>query len=333
MKKVAAIVFVFIILRTEHSVAQEQFSVSQYYQTQAILNPGFTGVDDFFDVKLGYSNKWIGLENSPSTTFLSGFGSIGDKTSYNQSPLRTSNPNQIEFIEAQKARIRSHGIGGYITKQQQGAFDQIRLMINYAYHIPINSKIKIALGTSLGISNINIDLNKIEVWDKANDPVYQSYVNGDGNYWRFLMGAGGVMYGKKSYVGISYMPLVDIPFSSSDRNLVSEEKVIAMAGTKIDLNSFMRLQPGIFFESSSAGKSKFVGSILLDINNLVKPGITLSNLKDISFNVAFNYKNEFGISYDFQTNLGGETTIGNGTHEVILSLNLFNHLNAMHRLW
>ena len=334
MKRLILIWFIIANAYLNTVYAQEQFSISQYYQTQAILNPGFTGVNDFLDVKLGYRKKWTGVVSSPSTIFLSVDGSIGDKTSYNQSPLRTSNPNQIAYIEAQKARIRSHGIGGYITKQQQGAFDQINFMINYAYHIPINSKVKIAMGTSLGISNISVDLNKIEVWDKINDPVYQAYANGDGNYWRFLMGAGGVMYGKKSYLGVSYIPIVDISLSGNDENLVSEEKVIGMAGTKFNISPFIILQPSVLFESTSTHESKFVGSLLFDLKNLIKTGLSYSSVKDMSFNVMFNYKNEVGISYGFETSLGNnETTIGNGTHEVILSLNLFNHLNATHRLW
>ena len=320
-------------MSTQLIYAQEQFSMSQYYQTQAILNPGFTGVDDFLDVKLGYRIKWAGIEHSPSTTFLSAMGSIGDKTSYNQSPLRTSNPNQIEYIEAQKARIRSHGIGGYITKQEQGAFNQINFMVNYAYHIPINSKIKFAMGTSIGISNISVDLNKIEVWDKINDPVYQAYANGSGNYWRFLIGAGGVVYGKNSYLGVSFIPIVDLSLSSNNENLKSTEKIIGIAGTKLNLNSFIKILPSILYETASTQKSKFSGSILFEIKKLVKTGFAYSSTKDLSFNVMFNYKNEVGIAYAFETSLGNESTIGNGTHEVILSLNLFNHLNVTHRLW
>lgn len=333
MKRIILIGFLILTSSLMHTYAQEQFSLSQYYQSQAIMNPGFTGVDDFFDVKLGYRIKWAGVNNSPSTTFLSAFGSIGDKTSYNQSPLRTSNPNQIAYIEAQKARIRHHGVGGYITKQEQGAFNQINFMLNYAYHIPINSKVKIAMGTSIGIRNINVDLNDIEVWDKVNDPVYQAYANGAGNYWRFLMGAGGVIYGKKSYIGFSYLPVIDISLSGNDQNLVSDEQIVGMIGTKIDMNAFIRIHPSALFVSTSTQRSKFVGGVLFDINNLVKTGITYSSLNDLSISAMFNYKNDFGISYAFETSLGSETTIGNGSHEVILSLNLFNHLNATHRLW
>jgi len=239
----------------------------------------------------------------------------------------------IKIIESQKAKIRSHGIGGYITKQEQGAFNQINAMVNYALHIPINPKIKVSMGTSIGISNINIDFAKIDVWDKANDPIYQSYANGDGNYSRFLINVGGVIYGKKSYFGVSYLPIIDVSTSDYTQELAADKKVVIMTGTKIYVSPFITIMPSILAETTSANKSKFVGSLLFDIKSLIKTGFAYSSVNDLSFNVMFNYKNNVGLAYAIETSLGNESTIGNGTHEVILSLNLFNHLNAAPRLW
>ena len=186
MNRIRYICAVLLFFTGLEAWGQEQFALSQYYQVHSIINPGFTGIDDFLDIKIGYRRKWVGLDNSPSTSFVSAFGPIGDKTSYSQSPMRISNPNQIEYIESKKAKIKFHGIGGYITKQDQGAFSQINTMVNYAFHIPIKSNIRISLGTSIGLSNIKIDPDKISVWDKINDPIYQTYANGNRNYTRSI---------------------------------------------------------------------------------------------------------------------------------------------------
>jgi type IX secretion system PorP/SprF family membrane protein len=333
MKKVIYIGLTIIICLFQEATAQEQFALSQYYQVQPILNPGFTGIDDFLDIKIGYRLKWAGLDNSPTTSFISVFGSIGDKTSYNQSPIRISNPNQIEFIKSQKAKVSFHGIGGYITKQEQGAFDQVNIMANYAYHIPIKSKIRISLGTSFGLSNIRVDPNKISVWDKINDPIYQAYANGDNNYLKFMVSLGGVMYGEKSYIGVSYLPVVDLPLAGDTKDLTADDKYVIMAGTKFALGASMKLILSLLVEANATNKTMVVGSLLLDIKSIVKTGFTYSNSNDLAFSVMFNYKNNYGLGYAYETSLGNEATIGNGTHEVILSFNLFNHLNSAPRLW
>ena len=241
MRRVKYIGIAIILCLLPEASAQEQFSLSQYYQVQSILNPGFTGIDDFLDVKIGYRRKWAGLDNSPSTSFVSAFGSIGDKTSYNQSPIRISNPNQIEFIKSQKEKVSYHGIGGYITKQEQGAYNQINIMANYAYHIPIKSKLRISLGTSFGLRSIRIDPNKVNVWDKINDPVYQAYINGDGNYLRFMVNLGGVAYGKKSYIGISYLPVIDVSFAGDSEDLSTGDKFVLMSGIISDVSRLRHL--------------------------------------------------------------------------------------------
>ncbi len=333
MKNILFISVAILLCGSHLLFAQQQFTLSQYYQTQSILNPAFSGVDDFWDVKIGYRQKWIGLENSPSTSFVSFTGSIGDKTSYNQSPLRTSNPNQVSLIESQKFKLKSHGIGGYITKQEQGAFDQINAMLNYAYHIPVNPKIKVSVGSTFGLSSVNVDLDKISVWDKLSDPIYQSYANGSGNYLRFLFGIGGVIYGKKSYVGISYLPIIDTQITGESQELNTAQKIIIMTGTKFDLGPYMKVLPSVLVETSGNTNTRYVGSLLFDIKSIVKTGLAYSSTNDLSFNLMFNYKNNYGLSYAFETSIGGEATIGNGTHEVILSFSLFNHLNLTPRLW
>ena len=333
MKKVIYIGVTIIICLFQEATAQEQFALSQYYQVQPILNPAFTGIDDFLDIKIGYRQKWAGLDNSPTTSFISVFGSIGDKTSYNQSPIRISNPNQIEFIKSQKAKVSYHGIGGYITKQEQGAFDQISIMANYAYHIPIKSKIRISLGTSFGLSNIRVDPNKISVWDKINDPIYQAYANGDNNYLKFVVSLGGVMYGEKSYIGISYLPVIDVSLAGNTEDLSANDKWVIMAGTKFAMGRSMKLLPSFLFELNAANEMRVVGTLLLDIKSIVKTGFTYSNTNDLAFTVMFNYKKKYGLGYAYETSLGNEATIGNGTHELILSFNLFNHLNSAPRLW
>lgn len=333
MKGIGFIGVVLLFFTGLEAWGQEQFSFSQYYQVQSIINPGFTGIDDFLDLKIGYRRKWVGLDNSPSTSFISAFGPIGDKTSYSQSPMRISNPNQIEYIESKKAKIKFHGIGGYITKQEQGAFSQINTMVNYAYHIPIKSNIRISLGTSIGLSNIKVDPDKISVWDMANDPTYQAFANGNRNYTRFLVSLGGVIYGEKSYIGFSYLPIIDVSLTENDEDLEADDKLAIMAGTKVAIGRTMVILPSLLVEVNAVSKSRIVGSLLLDIKSVVKTGFAYTNSNDLSFSLMFNYKNDFGLGYAFETSLGNEATIGNGTHELILSFNLFNHLNSTPRLW
>lgn len=334
MKQLTSIFVVVLCLGlNQQSLGQEQFSLAQYYQLSPILNPGFTGIEDYLDIKLGYRKKWAGFNNSPSTSFISAFGSIGDETSYSQSPIRTSNPNQVDYIESEKSYLKFHGIGGYITSQSQGAFNQIDVMLNYAYHIPIKENIRISLGSTIGIKSMKVDLNEINVWDQINDPVYIAYANGDGNYTNFVVSLGGVLYGDKSYIGVSYMPVIDATMTGNKEDLISDRELIIMSGTKLHMGRFIQFIPSVVYEAHTRSKSRIIGNISFDIKSIIKAGFGYSNANDLSFNLFLNYKNDFGLGYAFETSVGNESTIGNGTHELILSFSLFNHLNSSPRLW
>ena len=333
MKSISKLIIVFTLWLSLNAQAQDQFALSQYYQVYPILNPALTGVDDFLDLKIGYRKKWAGFDNSPSTSFVSAFSAIGDKTSYNQAPIRTSNPNQLEFIESQKSTIAFHGVGGYVVKQEQGAFNQVNIGLNYAYHIPINTKIRVSLGTTLGFSNLRIDPEKISVWDMVNDPVYQAYANGDANYTSFFMSLGGAVYGKKSFGAFSYQPVFNVFISGEGDELPFDHKFVIMAGTKFTLGPNFELIPSVLAEVHTLNKSRYVGNLLLNIKSIVKTGVGYSSANDLSISAIFNIKNDYGLGYSFETSVGKESAIGNGTHEIILSFSIFNHLNAPSRLW
>ena len=139
--------------------------------------------------------------------------------------------------------------------------------------------------------------------------------------------------GEKSYIGVSYLPVVDLPIAGDSEDLSTDDKFVIMAGTKFALGASMSLSPSLLVEANVTSKSRIIGGLLLDIKSIVKTGFTYSNANDLAFSVMFNYKNNYGLGYAYETSLGNEATIGNGTHEVILSFNLFNHLNSAPRLW
>ena len=58
---------------------QDNFNFSQYFQVAPVLNPAFTGIDDFLDIKLNYRSQWSGFNDSPSTNYFGINGPIKKK--------------------------------------------------------------------------------------------------------------------------------------------------------------------------------------------------------------------------------------------------------------
>ena len=173
MTRLLVLTTTFIIISVS-GYCQDNFNFSQYFQVAPALNPAFTGIDDFLDIKLNYRSQWSGFNDSPSTNYFGINGSIKKKSqeTYREYALRISDIEILDSLSNIKNSFSSklkHGLGGYVVFDRQGPFEQISSFFNYALHIPIGYKTKLSIGVSTGLVNNRIDLESITLRDPDND--------------------------------------------------------------------------------------------------------------------------------------------------------------------
>jgi len=146
--------------------AQDNFYFSQPFQVGPAINPAFTGIDDFLDIKINYRNQWAGFNDSPSTNYfgINGLLKKASTQSYKEYALRISDPSILDSLINISSSFKNnikHGIGGHIIFDRQGPFEQISGYLNYALHMPVGYKTKLSIGLSLSISNNRIDRKSV----------------------------------------------------------------------------------------------------------------------------------------------------------------------------
>ncbi len=162
MKYLFLTVLLFILILPAQS--QSNFYYSQYFQVAPTLNPAFTGVDDFLDVKVNYRNQWTGFNDAPSTNYIGINGTLKKETTqtYREYALRISNPEILDSLSNVQASFTDklkHGIGGHIIYDRQGPFEQFSANLNYALHIPIAYQTHLSIGLMGSLVNNRIDCN------------------------------------------------------------------------------------------------------------------------------------------------------------------------------
>ena len=78
--------------------AQQVYQFSQYLQNLYILNTATAGLHDYTEVNLSYRNQWVGINNSPTTYYVSATQPIGKRIEVNpqNSSVRISSPAMLE---------------------------------------------------------------------------------------------------------------------------------------------------------------------------------------------------------------------------------------------
>jgi len=324
---------------SNQSFSQDNFYFSQYYQVGPAINPAFTGIDNFLDVKLNYRNQWSGFTDSPSTNYIAVNGYLQKETQkdYKQYSLRTSNPYFLDSLPRAEISLSEklrHGIGGHIIYDVQGPFEQISGFVNYALHIPINSKVKISIGLSGSITNQRIDLEKIILKNPDADDFYQSLIASGGNSTFLDINPGIALYGKRFYISYAALRIYRMTLSSND--VYSSDKEMEhnfMAGVQFPLSKNVKLLPSILYNYNKQYDNVWNANLRVLINEKTWAGMSYKSTNTLVFMAGVYINNFFNLSYSYDYLTSELNNYSNGSHEITLGLMLFKKdLNAPY-LW
>jgi len=307
--------------------AQQRPQYTQYIFNNFLLNPAISGIENYIDVKAGYRNQWRGLEGAPITSYISVNAPLGKKFLFGNAtsfPEKGGNPMGRSYLQNYMAAEPHHGVGFQAVADQAGPINRTDIDGTYAYHLGLSEVLNIALGVSVGISKINLDLSKITL-ENSIDP---AIVENENQRIKPDLGAGIWVYGPRYFVGVSAQQLLGQTLNFTDDQSYNLGKEVphffATAGYKVLLNDDIAVITSIMVKHVKPAPTS------LDINMKMafrdKFWLGGSYRKDDSFSAlaGFNigYLFSLGYSYDFTTsNLG---SVSNGSHEIVLGLLLNN---------
>lgn len=300
--------------------AQQNIQFTQYFFNSLSVNPAYAGYKEEWFAQLGLRAQWAGIDGAPKTGQLSIDGLLDPDA-------------------------KRHGIGFQLTADKLGAQTATLAYANYAFRLRLDDRDtkRLSFGMGVGVSQygLNGSMLKSGVEGIGDDPALpfgnESVFTPD---LRF-----GVYYASPTwYAGVSVMDLLSGDRSSSIFNrddtpftIARKRHVYLMAGTLLDIDTDLKLRPGILI------KEDFKGPTSLDLNAMLifsgrfwlgagyrtgvsawkkdyEQGQKLSKLNSFS-GVAQFYANErlrIGYSYDYI--LSRLSSVQNGTHEITLGL-------------
>ena len=84
-----------ILMTGSMSFAQQQPQYTQYIINNYIINPALSGIENYTDVKISHRHQWVGVDNSPVTTYFTiqmPIGKKDDRTSATSFKMPGENP-------------------------------------------------------------------------------------------------------------------------------------------------------------------------------------------------------------------------------------------------
>jgi len=261
---------------------------------QYIINPAYTGLNDYFVASTNYRNQWVGIEDAPRTYALTVHG---------------------------PGKSGKYGLGGSLYNDVTGPTSKSGMYLSYAYHFQVSPTQNVSMGISGGIMQYKVDGTKITVFDPGDQVLSNSRLTtlvpdfGWGVYWHQK---------DKFYLGLSTPQFIQSRISFLENNIKSPSILtihyFLNGGYTFDLGDNFDIEPSFLTKYSYPTDVQVdIGARVIFRKFLWVGGVFRTD-DAVSAIIGFSTPNDqldFGYSYDLTT-----TNLSNynfGTHELMVT--------------
>jgi Bacteroidetes-specific putative membrane protein len=303
MRVILIIIFLHLL---QWAAAQDLPVYSEYHLNKSLINPAIIGSDPCTWIKGTDRHQWLGISGAPQIQTLSFETSISNKT----------------LLEYNR---RTHGIGAYVYRDKNGAYQNLGGEVSYAYHFYVSATRGLRLGMGLSFQFLQSTLNEGEFHGEPSTPIVDPSVTGGvTSIMTPNAGAGIFIYNTKFYTGLSAANL--LPFYKPLNGSASMNFFLIagyLSGSKKDP---LRLLPSLVFKTTSDLRKQLDLNLKLLMNetwwlalsyrhNLDgMPGMPVSIIPMFGIN-----KGNWGFAYSVDITPGSIMHYTYGTHEFMVS--------------
>ncbi|WP_276374879.1 type IX secretion system membrane protein PorP/SprF [Chryseolinea sp. H1M3-3] len=305
MKKIFSLLVLAVILTDAQSQIHSPWT--QYNQVPYVQNAALSGIENFTDIKIGYKRQWSNFEGAPKTIFVG-----------------VNHTHALGNKDIESARPIKLGFSGYVAHNDYNFIKDTQLSLSYAVHVPLSSAYYLAMGLSTSYNKMKADVQELIIRD-TQDPIYTSFLNGNGAVNYFNVDAGVVLYSEKFYAGYSTQRLIRTRFNSDvpgdgEFNL----RHALMVGYNYSLNHQWQIQPSVLYRHEAALDDIYNLTLKVRYEKKVWAGVGVRPKASVSLLTGYRINDTFAFSYSYDLSTGRTNTISRGSHELILGILPFN---------
>ena len=308
--------------------AQQTPQYTQYMVNPYLYNPALAGSEDYIDIKAGYRAQWVGLENAPTTMYLSAHAPIKEHT------LRHAKNDHKAYP----------GVGGFVMKDETGPISNLKMNGSFSYNLQISDGkwygalhhsdgIRLTLGMSLGVNQYQIDGSKLRLED-VNDPSIiageMTKVSPDASLGAWLY------FGQKFYVGASANQILNskVEFDGMDPDSEVYGRLTPhysmVAGTKLEVGYDLYILPSFMVKTVAGAPLSWDLNTRLDYQDTYYGGLSYRHQDAIALlaGVVLGKRKNIEVAYSYDITISNIAQYSNGSHEITLGYRIMPHIHA-----
>lgn len=273
---------------------QQQTGYNFYRQNMNIVNPAYAGADGYTRFTGIFRSQWQGVENAPEVQAFS-FGTAAGK------------------------RV---GLGLSVENDQTFVEQQLFVMADFSYRLPMNEELDLFLGLKAGGNFYNVNTSKLQTWNYDLDPSLVGLSRFNPN-----VGVGAYLRHEKYYLSFSAPKIFETKRAREEEGRVTAAAdrvhLFFSGGYDFVLNEDLTLKPSFMVRYVNGAPLSVDFTALLNIWNRLDIGAAYSTDDALSGLAIIEIFNWLNFGYAYESSLRTELqNVSHGTHELLLSFQL-----------
>lgn len=297
MKKTIHISILVALMLIPASLLQAQHDVlsTQYMNSQLLINPAYAGVRNALSVSLLARQQWMGIKDAPSTYSISAHSPLNKKMA---------------------------SIGASIGHYKAGPYQNNQISAIYAYLLRLNNKLLLSMGMNASAHHFNLGLSSLKLID-VDDPGFMNDVE---NVIKPNFGIGAFLYGEQFYVGLSVPQILTYDLSEETNGRLVQQitrSYYFSSGYAFNVDKDVFLKPSFMmrYRPDQSSTTDINLQLLWKSKFWIGASYRLNQSMAGLFNLQLGKSMSVAYAYEFPFNK--ETTIGKGSHEMILTFDIY----------
>ncbi|MDO7613085.1 MAG: type IX secretion system membrane protein PorP/SprF [Crocinitomicaceae bacterium] len=320
-------IFIFALTICGVLNAQQIPQYSQFQRNQFMINPAAAGVYDFVDITMSGRWQWLGVDDSPKTSYLAFSVPVRFTPKYYNPGIRTSS-GPVENPDIKTGKLK-HTFGGQLLADQYGAFRKFSFSGTYAIHMPITKKVNLSFGVKAGLSNNSFLADQAQVLNimapdqnQYNDPTYDNFIQNQSNKYIMDVGAGLYLYSKNLFFGLAAEQLTRdmVEFGQGTANFDPQLHYSILGGYKIPINNSFTLTPGFLIKYMTPAPVSIDANVQLEYKNWLWMTLGYRHTDAVIAMVGMNISKRFKFGYSYDFSVSRFNSYSSGGHELTLGL-------------
>ena len=292
-----------ILLLFSFGVMAQNARIGQYMFRKNLVNVAAMGANEGMSVSNYYRKQWAGFNGSPLNMGLDGTYMLTDN----------------HFVGA---NIYSNSIGdGFINDYDISAsyafrivFDKVRSKYNNGHYV--------SFGLSMGWRYFQVDGSKID--PEFSDPTVSNY-----NSKISAMGAkmGVYYYNQGFYSGISIPDIVNENPLADEDVFINLQKMNYnwLVGYNWIIDRIWSLDMSGYLKVFDESRTQFEVNAIATYDNLISGGLNYRSNNEMMVLFQIKFLEDWKVGYAFEYKLDNSTLSKAGTHEIMITYELFNN--------